>query len=587
MFILIPPTNFFIITHAHSATCNGASGKAPCQNGMSSHHITSPDIIEKDSRNGSISADIHYPPSMHGIATKRPVFLLARSPVLDNEKDMTRTPTTPRSPPVPITASPTSSSSNDGKIAPGVGGVSAVGVLPRGAHLPSYHSTSSSTMSTTSSSSSEAGNNGGYVGGASGYGARPAQIRTQYSHPPTTSSGATVGHRLASHHYGGGGQGHQGMGGVGGGGMPHPSHMQSDPRYRMSGQYDTRYANRPSVAAVMYSQPAQAYSSYPSESYAPPYRANYSRPMSTGSLSSISTASSRPGFSSLDEFPTMYDHRSTFAPSTGEASQPRHRNNAGAPYTGGGGDSRHYPSHPCRQVHNYVSNTSGAYVEVTSPLSPSCDEHQPLLSLSLSEQQQQHHQSSSVVLCGESPSDELGGQSISEELSRKLNIQDPRATSHANRQPQLQSSMAAGGNFDEGASCILILEHPRDIEVLPNERAILRCTARISRRDQEQSQSKAERGEEEGQEEEPNLLWYKDAEPLIGEIDCEFVVEKATERDIGVYYCLVSHPTLEHIQRQSNIARLTIKKSQGKMLNIQRSYTYMCSLMARVWYSIV
>ena len=510
---------------------------------------------------------------MHNIATKWPVFLLARSPILDNEKDMTRTPTTPRSPPASITASPASSNSHNGKIAPGIGSGSGVpmgGVLPRGAHLPSYRSTGSSTMSTTSSSSSgassEPGNDGGYIGSAGGYGARP-QPRTQY---------ATGGHRFTSQNsYGGsGGQGQQGMGGGrgGGGGMPHPPHsMQSDPRYRVSsGQYDTRYANRPPVAAAtMYNQPAQAYSTYPSESYALPYRTNYSRPLSTGSLSSISTASSRPGFSSLDEFPTMNDHRSTFAPSVGaagEASRPRNRNSAGAAY-GGGGEFHHYHSHTYHQIHDHPANSGGAYVEATSPMSPSsCDEHQPLLSLSLSEQQhQQQQQCSSVVLLGESPSDELGGQMISEELSRKLNIHDPRTASQANRQPQMHSSMATGGNFDEGASCILILEHPRDIEVLPNERAVLRCTARISRHGQERSQSKVEREDEEG-EEEPNLLWYKDAEPLIGEIDCEFVVEKVTERDIGVYYCLVSHPTLEHIQRQSNVARLTIKKNQGMFL---------------------
>jgi hypothetical protein len=201
-----------------------------------------------------------------------------------------------------------------------------------------------------------------------------------------------------------------------------------------------------------------------------------------------------------------------------------------------------------------------------SPLS--YDEHQPLLSLSLSEQHRQQQQTSSVVLCGESPSDELGGQTISEEMSRKLNIQDHRTAASqqtiAGGRPQMQSSLAAGGNFDEGASCILILEHPRDIEAHLNERAVLRCTARISRRGQGRSQNKAERVDGDGEgEEEPNLLWYKDAEPLIGEIDCEFVVDKVTEKDMGVYHCLVSHPTQEHIQRQSNVARLTIKKDQG------------------------
>ena len=596
-------------THTHTpANCNGTSGNAPYQNGT---HVASPDVIEKDSRNVGISADIHYPPSMHDhITTKRPVFLLARSPILDNEKDMTRTPTTPRSPPAPITASSTSGNGQDGKIAPGIGGgasatsgggISTGGVLPRGAHLPSssYRNTSSSTMSATSSSSlsssassEQPGNDGGgYIRGGGGHGPGiPSQPRTQYA----TGGGQyyRFSSQLNSHGSGGGGGqgqgGQQGMGGVGSG-MPHPQPhqlhiLQSDPHYRVGGgQYDARYTSSssrpPLAAAAMYNQPARAYSTYPSESYAHPYRTNYSRPLSTGSLSSVSTASSRPGFSSLDEFPAMNDHRSTFAPSAGGA--PRHRNSAGATYgPGASGELHHYHSHPYpyHQVHDHPSSAGGgmvgAYVEgAGSPLlSPtSYDEHQPLLSLSLSEQQYQQHQqqqSSSVLLFGDSPSDELGGQMISEEMSRKLNIHDPRTASQqqASRQPQIQSSLPAGGNFDEEASCILILEHPRDIEVCPNERAVLRCTARISRRGQGRSQSKAERVDEGEGEEEPNLLWYKDAEPLIGEIDCEFVVEKVTERDSGVYYCLVSHPTLEHLQRQSNIARITIKKNQGMIL---------------------
>ena len=485
-------------------------------------------------------------------------------------------------------------------------------MLPRGAHLPSYRSsTTSSTMSSSSSSSltsagSEPGSNGGYVGGG-GHGARPPphhQLRTQYT---TTTTG---GHKFrnsygSSNTSGGQLQGQQGMGG-GGGGMSHLSHMQqqSDSRYRVGsgGQYDTRYTNRsrpPLAAAGMYNQPAQAYSTYPSESYAPAYhRANYSRPLSTGSLSSVSTASSRPGFSSLDEFPTMNDHRSTFAPSVGRP--PQHRNSAGAlPYNygggggGGGGEFRHYHSHPYRQIHDHPSSNSGGYVEggpgagASSPLSPlSYDEHQPLLSLSLSEQPRQQQQTSSVVLCGgESPSDELGGQTISEEMSRMLNIQDYRTSSQQASGPphaRMQSSMATGGSSDhEGASCILILEHPRDVEACLNEKAVLRCTARISRRDQGRSQSKAERvddEEEQGEgEEEPNLLWYKDAEPLIGEIDCEFVVEKVTEKDMGAYYCLVSHPTQEHLQRQSNVARLTIKKDQGMILGTCTYLQYCCS----------
>ena len=525
----------------------------------SSPVLPSPDVIEKDSRSGG---GVRYPPSMYD--SSRPVFL-SRSPVMDNEKDMTRTPTTPRSPPAPTASSPVSSD-HELKMTQQSGGV-----LSRGAHLASHRGTSSQTTTSSTSVSSLSSEPGRH--GHGGNGLQPQQTRLNY--PPGGGGGTGMD-------MGGGGSGRMGMGryqnyqdysssssfhhyghhvmvgGGGGGGVPLHS---SDHNYRTGHQYNPRYRLPPSMlpsavgggasVAGMYHQPSQAYSTYPSESYGNVYQGNHSRPLSTGSLSSVSTASSRPGFSSLDEFPTMYDHRSTFAPGD-EVLQ--HRRYGGS----GGGVAPPNPNpNPYLRLHDDhapSSNSCSVGACVGSPLSPPSlyDDHQPLLSL-----QQQG------ALLEDFTSDELAGQ-LTNEMSRTLTLQDQRTVDPLSTEMRDRNQLA-GTRLDdrEASNCIDISEHPKDIEVSPNERAVLRCTARIIN-----GHSHAEKEVElkEGREkEEPNLLWFKDAEPLIGEIDCEYVVEEVTEKDVGLYYCLVTHPENERLQRQSNVARLTIKKKiEGK-----------------------
>ena len=505
-------------------SCSAVSAWPPPATVRARHHngsavkLVSPDIIEKDSRNGGI----HYPPSMYD--APRPVFL-SRGPIMDNEKDMTRTPTTPRSPPAP--AVPPPASIHDATLVKGGDGT--VGVLSRGAHLPPYHSTSSTTMSSSSSSSVSSESGGSSARTQPGLG--PG---TSYA-SGTSRMGRVRSHPESYHQY----RQHLGQHGSVVGAPYHRTAGHSDPHYRTSLQ-DPRYRPPPQPpppsATALYNQPAHAYSTYPSESYGA-YRSNYSRPLSTGSLSSITTASSRPGFSSLDEFPNLHDHRSTFVHSGAFEVTQHHR------YTGGGGVATYgmgnprYPSTNSyhHQFHDHPN--SSAFIE--SPLSPQpCDEHQPLLSLP-----------PQGSLLAASSSDELGGQ-LAVKMSRTLDIQDQRTV-----QQEARGQPMAGSSHDNS---INILEHPRDVEVLPKDKVILRCVARINRC-----------GQLEGREEEnePNLLWYKDAEPLIGEIDSNYVVEEATEKDVGAYYCLVTHPDNEQIQRQSNTARLTIKK-EGILFNV-------------------
>ena len=94
---------------------------------------------------------------------------------------------------------------------------------------------------------------------------------------------------------------------------------------------------------------------------------------------------------------------------------------------------------------------------------------------------------------------------------------------------------------------IEIVEHPQDCEVAINGRIELKCKARLLN-------SKIE---------EPDYLWYKDGEPLIGEISSECVLEEAGEGDRGKYFCLVSHPNGDS-SRQSHTAEVTLKSGNGE-----------------------
>lgn len=107
--------------------------------------------------------------------------------------------------------------------------------------------------------------------------------------------------------------------------------------------------------------------------------------------------------------------------------------------------------------------------------------------------------------------------------------------------------------FDDDKTHILrepsieILEHPQGCEVAVNGRIELTCKARLLN-------SKVE---------EPDYLWYKDGEPLIGEISSECVLEEVGEGDEGKYFCLVSHPN-GNSSKQSQTAEVVLKSGNGQ-----------------------
>lgn len=65
--------------------------------------------------------------------------------------------------------------------------------------------------------------------------------------------------------------------------------------------------------------------------------------------------------------------------------------------------------------------------------------------------------------------------------------------------------------------------HPMDCQVTLNGIAQLVCQARVL-----------------GSSDKPSYLWYKDEEPLIGEVTSEYVIKEVSEEDLGYYFCVVS-----------------------------------------------
>ena len=114
-----------------------------------------------------------------------------------------------------------------------------------------------------------------------------------------------------------------------------------------------------------------------------------------------------------------------------------------------------------------------------------------------------------------------------------------------NRLSESTEAMRINSDFDED---IEINKQPVDQTADLRERVVFTCEACVVRC-----------------KEEPNLLWFKNREPLIGEIDSMYIIEETTERDAGTYHCLVTHPLDAAKQKESYPAQLTIK-TQGNYI---------------------
>ncbi len=89
-----------------------------------------------------------------------------------------------------------------------------------------------------------------------------------------------------------------------------------------------------------------------------------------------------------------------------------------------------------------------------------------------------------------------------------------------------------------------ISEQPQDTVTRLEERAVLTCRAHA--RDALAKDAK------------PKLQWYKGEGPLVGEESAELVFERVEKRDIGLYYCIVTHPDEDAVKKCSQVAQLSI-----------------------------
>ena len=55
----------------------------------------------------------------------------------------------------------------------------------------------------------------------------------------------------------------------------------------------------------------------------------------------------------------------------------------------------------------------------------------------------------------------------------------------------------------------------------------------------------------------PSYLWYKDEEPLIGEVESTYAIATVTSDDLGYYFCVVSD-TEGQVERKSRTACISL-----------------------------
>ena len=432
----------------------------------------------------------------------------------DEEKDMKRTPTTPRSPPGnpgdktrplgvgsghsdPLSASSIASYTARGPHIQSMGGGSRTN---SGSSLSSMSSSSSSTS--RSSVSSELGGlpqqrgarmvqYGVYdnrMGMNAGYGkprvtANPSNQRLGYHYPPSVMGGQST------LRYG-------------------DSGLRTGYRDQQALVHDTEmgYGFGP---GSKYRSRVQSTGSM--GKYSPPSSSHYHTPGGYASLGDRLTGpySNTQSYSQPYE-PPMGAYQHYYASDSSYTQQYPHASNY---------STSQYAHHPAVEPHN-----ADEYDPYRIPYDYKYTEPQPM---SLSASQNQNYEEHMIS--------ELSGQPIehlTSEFNSKLTLEQS-AKKHTQSQSDVDDRLQ-------------ITEHPKDTKVVLKQVATLSCKAHVL-----------------DSKEEPNFLWYKDREPLIGEINSDYVVEEATEKDEGVYYCLVSHPQEDELQKTSNSAQLTVRTGKG------------------------
>ena len=135
------------------------------------------------------------------------------------------------------------------------------------------------------------------------------------------------------------------------------------------------------------------------------------------------------------------------------------------------------------------------------------------------------------------------------ELLRSSCTSPPSSDSTAPSSQQLDilaHETHANLNLEPQEHPIQITCEPEDCEVLPNTKVEFVCEAHIV-----------------GSDEEPSFKWYKENDPLVSEINNQYVIERATQQDVGFYCCVVTDSTQKYSRRSQN-AKFLLSEVDGK-----------------------
>ena len=136
---------------------------------------------------------------------------------------------------------------------------------------------------------------------------------------------------------------------------------------------------------------------------------------------------------------------------------------------------------------------------------------------------------------------------------RSLDFHSPKRSTVIDPSPKLPSNFHTC-NFEEECTdpsqpYIDIFSHPMDGQVKLRGTIKFVCRAHVL-----------------GSCEKPSYLWYKEEEPLIGEVESELVIKEASEEDMGYYFCVVSDVD-GRVHRKSRTASLSLA-NEGNYNNI-------------------
>lgn len=145
----------------------------------------------------------------------------------------------------------------------------------------------------------------------------------------------------------------------------------------------------------------------------------------------------------------------------------------------------------------------------------------------------------------------LSEEALVREVEKSLSVSDDS--------PAGQDETKGGRNMKHALLTMLdsdrikIVEQPEDVKVEVHHKAILTCRARAL--------DSVAGGDV------PKLQWYRGEEPLVGEVGADLVVASVERGDVGLYYCVITHPDDDSIKKCSDVAQLSIKsgKSDGQV----------------------